>query len=174
MLNHSYSRTLQPSCILKEVWVKARFDVLFKSPNVIKTINIFLAHFRCFEKAPNLFIAAGHDAYTPIPTEISTDILLPAAKKFGLRWAQPTSQNDFNLFVLLAGGGWTVLSISAYWLLPTKPHKVVKGPHFEALTRPEPKITRLNPARVRHWFLKSDLGLKTKFTERVTICATAE
>jgi len=69
------------------VWVKARFDVLFKSPNVTKTINIFLAHFLFFEKAPNLFNATGHHACTPIPTEISIDILLPAAKTFGLKLA---------------------------------------------------------------------------------------
>ena len=62
-------RTLQPSCILKEVWVTARFDVLFKSPNVTKTINIFLAHFRFFKKAPNIFNATGHHACTPTPTK---------------------------------------------------------------------------------------------------------
>jgi len=67
------------------VWVTARFDVLFKSPNVTKTINIFLAHFRFFEKAPNLFNAAGHHACTPTPTKISIDILLPGAKTFGLK-----------------------------------------------------------------------------------------
>jgi len=142
------------------VWVTARFDVLFKSPNVTKTINIFLAHFRFFLKAPNLFNSTGHHACTPTPTKISIDILLPAAKTFGLKLAQPTSQNDFNLFLLLAGGGCTVLSISACWSLSTNPHRVVKVPHFEAWTRPEPEITSLNPARVRHLFLKPDLGLK--------------
>ena len=69
------------------MWVKARFDVLFMSPDVTKTINIFLAHFRFFEKAPNLFNATGHHACTPIPTEISIDILLPTAKTFGLKLA---------------------------------------------------------------------------------------
>jgi len=64
-----------------------RFDVLFKSPNVTKTTNIFLAHFRFFEKAPNHFNATGHHAYTPTPTKISIDILLPAAKTFGLKLA---------------------------------------------------------------------------------------
>jgi len=69
------------------VWVTARFDVLVKSPNVTKTINIFLAHFRFFEKAANLFNATGHHACTPTPTKISIDILLPAAKTFGLKLA---------------------------------------------------------------------------------------
>ena len=69
------------------MWVTARFDVLFKSPNVAKTINIFLAHFRFFEKAPNIFNATGHHACTPMLTKISIDILLPAAKTFGLKLA---------------------------------------------------------------------------------------
>jgi len=58
------------------------------------------------------------------------------------------SQNDFNLFLLLVGGGCTVLSISPCWPLPTYPHRVVKRPHFEAWTRPDPKSqarTRLEP-----------------------------
>jgi len=38
----------------KAVWVTARFDVLFKSLNVTKTINIFLAHF-CFLKKLETF-----------------------------------------------------------------------------------------------------------------------
>jgi len=69
------------------VWVTARFDVLFKSPNVPKTINIFLAHFLFFEKAPKLFNATGHHACTATPAKISIDILLPAAKTFGLKLA---------------------------------------------------------------------------------------
>jgi len=51
--------------------------------------------------------------------------------------------------------------------LPTYPHRVVKAPHLEAWTRPEPEVTSLNPARAWHLFLKPDLGLKAKFTERV-------
>jgi len=38
--------------------------------------------------------------------------------------------------------------------------RVVNGLHFETRTRPE--ITSPNPARVRHLFLKPDLGLKAK------------
>jgi len=84
---HSYCRTLQFSCISYEVWVTARFDVLFNSLNVTKTINTLLAHFRFFKKATNLFNALGHHACSPTPTKISIDILLPAAKTFGLKLA---------------------------------------------------------------------------------------
>ena len=66
------------------MWVTAQFGVMFKSLNVTKTINIFLAHFRFFEKAANLFNAIGHRACSPNPTKLSTDILLPAAKTFSL------------------------------------------------------------------------------------------
>ena len=86
---HCYSRTLQFSCISYEVLLAARFDVLFKSLNVTKTINTFLAHFRVFEKATNLFNATGHHACSPTPTKISIDILLLPAKTFGIKLAQP-------------------------------------------------------------------------------------
>jgi len=69
------------------VWVTARFDVLFKSLNVTKTINIFFTHFRFFEKATNLFNATGHHACSPTTAKISIDILLPTAKSFGLKLA---------------------------------------------------------------------------------------
>ena len=39
----------------KNVWVTTRFDVLLKSLNVTKTINMFLAHFRFFENTTKLF-----------------------------------------------------------------------------------------------------------------------
>jgi len=58
----------------------------FKSLNITKTINIFLAH-SFLEKATNLFNATGHHACSPTPTKISIDILLPAAKTFGLKLA---------------------------------------------------------------------------------------
>jgi len=41
------------------VWVTARFDVLFMSLNVTKTINIFLAHFR-FLKKLQIFLMLLH------------------------------------------------------------------------------------------------------------------
>jgi len=61
-----YSKPLHFSCI-SEVWVTVRFDVLFKSLNVTKTINIFLAHIHFFEKATNFFKATGHLACRPDP-----------------------------------------------------------------------------------------------------------
>ena len=154
------------------MWVAARFDVLFKPLNPTKTINIFLAHFRFFEKAANLFSVTGHHACSTTPTKISTVILLPAPKIFRLKLAQPTSQNDFNLCLLLVGGG-CILSIFPCWPLHTYLHRIVKGPHFEALTRPQPEITSPNSTRARYLFLKPDLGLKAKFTEGVQICTTA-
>jgi len=73
------------------VWVTARFDVLFKSLNVTKTTNIFLAQifltFPYFEKVTNLFNATGHHACSPTTTKISVYILLPAAKAFGQKLA---------------------------------------------------------------------------------------
>jgi len=74
-----------------------------------------------------------------------------------------------NLFILLVAGG-CIFSISPCWTL--NPHRVVKGPHFEAWTRPQPEITSANPAR--HLYLKPDLGLKAQFTEGVKIYAIAE
>jgi len=47
----------------------------------------FSCTFPFFEKATNRFNATGHYACSPTPTKISTDILLPAAKTFGLKLA---------------------------------------------------------------------------------------
>jgi len=69
------------------MWGTARFNGLFKSLNVTKTIYIFLAHFRFFQKATNHFNATGHHASSPTPIKISIDILLPAAKTFDLKLA---------------------------------------------------------------------------------------
>jgi len=66
------------------VWVTERFDVLLKSLNVIK---YFSWTFPLFEKATNIFNATGHHACSLIPTEISIDIFLPAAKTFDLKLA---------------------------------------------------------------------------------------
>jgi len=48
------------------------------------------------------------------------------------------------------------------------PAQSLKGPHFEAWTRPEPETT--SPA----FILKPDLGPNAKFTEGVKTCTTAE
>jgi len=144
---------------------------LVQTASCYKDDKYFPCTFPFFEKATNLFNATGHHACSPTPTKISIDILLPAPKTFRLKLAQPTSQNDFNLYLLLVSGG-CILSISPCWLLPTYPHRVVKGPHFEAWTRPQPEITSPNPDRARHLFLKPDLGLKAKFTKGVKICST--
>jgi len=69
------------------VWVTARFDVLFKSFNVTKTKNIFLAHFRFLKKLQIFLMQLGIMHAALPPTKISNDILLPAAKIFGLKLA---------------------------------------------------------------------------------------
>jgi len=104
------------------VWVAARFDVLFKSLNVIKTINIFLAHFRFVNKLQIFLMLLGiMHAAQPLPKS-------PLISSYQ---QQKDLANDFNLFLLLVGGG-CILSISPYWLLHIYPHRVVKRPHFEA------------------------------------------
>ena len=60
------------------MWVTARFYVLFKLRD--KDDQYFSCTFPLFEKATNLFNATGHHAYSPTPTQISTDSLLQ--KKF--------------------------------------------------------------------------------------------
>jgi len=151
------------------VWVYSVIWCLVQVALRYKDDKYFLAHFR-FLKVTKIFNATGHHACSPTPTQISTDILLAAAKAFGLKLAQLTSQ---NLFLLLMGGR-CILSTSPCWPLHTYPHRVVNGPHFEAWTRPQPEITSPNPARARYLFLKADLGLKAKFTEGVQICTTAQ
>jgi len=59
-------RTLQVSCIL-QVWVTARFDVLFMLLNVTK-INIFLAHFHLLTKLQIFLMLLGiMHAAPPLP-----------------------------------------------------------------------------------------------------------
>ena len=50
-----------------------------------KDDKCFSCTFSFFEKATNIFTAAGHHACSPTPTKISIDILLTAAKTFGLK-----------------------------------------------------------------------------------------
>jgi len=65
---HSYTRTLQLSCISCEVWVTVRFDVLFKSLNVTQTTSIFLAHFRFLKKIQIFLMLLGiMHAASPLP-----------------------------------------------------------------------------------------------------------
>jgi len=107
------------------VWVTvtAQFDVLFKLLNVTKTLKIFVAHFRFFEKATNLFIATGHHACSPSPIKISIDILLPAAKKGWLKISVAYFTKWFQSIFIV--GGWRMypfnlpLSAPAYqrWTL---------------------------------------------------------
>jgi len=119
--------------------VTARFDVLFKSLNITKTINIFLAHFRFLKKLQIFLMQLGimHAAPPPpksywYPLTSSKHIWPKISVAYFTKWFQ-------SVFTV---GGWRMyLSISACWPLHTYPQRVVKGPHFEAWTRsckPEP------------------------------------
>jgi len=65
--------------------------------------HFFLHISACSKSYKPFFNATGHHACSPIPTKISIDILLPAAKTFVLKLAWLTSQNDFDLYLLLVG-----------------------------------------------------------------------
>ena len=66
----------------------------------------FFLHISVCGKSYKPFLnATGHHACSPTPTKTSIDTLLPAAKTFGLKLAWLTSQNDFNLYLVLVGGG---------------------------------------------------------------------
>ena len=155
------------------MWVTARYDALFKSPNVTKTINIFLAHFRFFEKAPNIFNATGHHACTHTPTEISIDILLSAAKTFGpkisvayvSKWFQPT----FTV------GGWRMhRPFNLRLLAPAyKPTESCKRASFWSLNPARARNHKAKPGSSPTFIFEPHLG-QAKFTKEVTICATPE
>ena len=85
----------------------------------------FSCTFPFFEKATNLFNTTGHLACSPNSTKISIDILLPAANTFGLKLAQPTSQNDFKLYLLLVG-----VAVTSVGAMVPAPHLSPVPPHF--------------------------------------------
>ena len=105
------------------MWVTEQFDVLFKLLNVTKTLKIFVAYFRFFEKATNLFIATEDHTYSPTPTKISIDILLPLATNIWLKISVVYFTKWFQSIFIV--GGWRVypfnlpLSAPAYqrWAL---------------------------------------------------------
>jgi len=110
-------------------------------------------YFSCtfpFFKVTNLFNAAGNHACSP--TQISIDILLPAAKAFGLKLAQPTSQNDFTKSIFIVGG-WRMypfnLPLFAPAYLPTQSCKRAlfwsRNPAPARNCKPEPDIYFWNP-----------------------------
>ena len=147
--------------------VTARFDVLFKSLTVIKKIYIFL-HIFVFEKL-QIFLMLLVIMHAAPPLQNLHWYLLTSSKNIWPKISVTYFTKWFQSIITVGR-----FSISPCWPLLTYPHKVAKGPHFEAWTRPEPEVTRPNPARARHLFLKPDLGPKAKFTEGVKICATAE
>jgi len=91
---------------------------------------IFLARFRFLKKLQVFLMLLGiMHAAPPLPK--SPLISSYQQQKHWLKISVTYFTNDFNLFLLLMGGG-RILSISPCWPLLTYPHKVVKGPHFEA------------------------------------------
>jgi len=118
------------------VWVTARFGILFKLLYVTKTINIFLVHFRFLKKQKIFLMLLGIMRTAPflpksplIYSYQQQNIWPKITVVFFTKWFQS---------LLLVGGG-CVLSISPCWPLPTYPHRVVKGTHFEAWTPPDPE-----------------------------------
>ena len=98
---------------------------------------------------------------------------LTSSKNIWPKISVATSQNDFNLILLLVGGG-CILSISTCCPRIHTHTELKKGLILKPEPDPIPKLqarTRLVPDIL---FLKPDLGLKAKLTERVKICATAK
>ena len=155
------------------MWVTAQFGVMFKSFNVTKAINIFLAHFHFLKKLQIFLMPLGIVHAAPTLPKSPLISSYQQQKHLAYNWRSLHHKMISIYFLLLVDGGCT-LSISPCWPLPTYPHRVVKGPYFEAWNRPEPEITSPNPARAGHLFLKPVLGLKAKFAEGAKICATAE
>jgi len=142
------------------------------SLNVTKTINIFLADVRFLKKLQIFLMQLGiMHAAPPLPKSplISSYQQQNIWPKISVAYFTKWFQSIFTV------AGWRTYPFNLPLFAPAYiPHRVIRGPHFEAWTRPEPEITSRNPAGVRHLFLKTDLGLKAKSTEGVKICATAE
>jgi len=154
------------------VWVTARFDVLFKSLNVTKTINIFLAHFRLLTKQQIFLMLLGiMHAAPPLPKSplISTYQQQNHWPKISVAYFTKWFQSIFTV------GGWRTYPFNLPLLGPAYiSTQSCKRASFWSLDRPETEVTSPNPASARHLFLKPDLGLKAKVSERVKICTTAE
>jgi len=80
-----------------------------------------------------------------------------------------------SIYSIFTVGGWRTYPFNHPLLAPAYIHtQSCKKASFWNLDRPETEITSPNPTRARRLFLKPDLGLKAKVSERVKICATAE
>jgi len=122
-------------------WVTARFDVLFKMITLQR--RYFSCTFPFFEKATNLFNAAGHHACSSTPTKIYTDILLPAPKTFGLKIVVACFTNWFQSIFTV--GGWRMYLFNLPMLAPAYiPTQSCKKASFR----------NLNPVRVRSYKLE--------------------
>jgi len=79
-----------------------------------KDNKYFSCTFPFFEKAKNLFNASGHHAYSPIPTKISIDILLPATKHL----AQNYRSLLHKMISIFTVGGWRMCPFNLPLLAP--------------------------------------------------------
>jgi len=112
---NSYSRTFQFSSILQEVWVTARFDVLFKSLSVKKTTNIFLAHLDFLKKLQIFLMLLGiiHAAHPYqnlhwYPLISNKNIWPKISVAYFTKWFQS----------IFSAGGWRMCPFNLFLLLP--------------------------------------------------------
>ena len=99
------------------MWVTTRFDVLFKSLNVTKTINILLAHFRFLKKLQIFSMQLGIIACRPTPTKISIDILLPAEKNIWPKVSVAYFTKSFQSIFIVSG--WRTYPFNLPLLAPS-------------------------------------------------------
>ena len=146
--------------------VTARFYVLFKSLNVTKTINFFPCTFPFFENTTNGFSATGHHACRPTPTEISTDILLPAGKTFGLICV-------ISIYFYC----WLVEDVSFQTpLLPPAyiPTQSCKRTSFVSLNPARARNHKPEPGSSPTFIFEARFRPESQFIGEVKICATAK
>jgi len=121
------------------MWVTARFDILFKSLKVTKTINIFLTHFRFLIKATNLFNVTGHHTCSPTPTIIFIDNPLTSSKNIWPKISEAYFTKWFQSIFTVSG--WRTypfnLPLLALAYIPTQSCK-------------RASVWSLNPAQARN------------------------
>jgi len=122
------------------VWVTVRFDVLFKSLNVKKTINIFLAHFRFLKKLQIfLMLLSILHAAPPLPKSplISSYQQQNIWPKISVAYFTKWFQRIFTV------GGWRMYPFNLPLLAPAyKPTQSCKTASFWSLN-PAGARTRL-------------------------------
>jgi len=77
---------------------------------------MFLAHFRFLKRLQIFLMQLGITACSPTPTKISTDILLPAEKTFGLKVSVAYFTKLFQSILIV--GGWRTYPFNLHLLDP--------------------------------------------------------